>query len=140
MHLCAHATDNSATNLSNKVNKKAEITINHLRTALFNFFCGCSEVRRHLYQSTDCTSRPRERTQRQVFYIGQQTALYRHAIFDKVHKNKADTCLIITSLSNASITAAVKAPHFRQGTPTRCPDYQLTFPMKTTKNNADACL
>ena len=57
--------------------KKPSITINHLLTALFNFFCGCSEVNSHLYQSTDCTSRPRERTQRQVFYIGQQTALYR---------------------------------------------------------------
>mgnify|MGYP004575988741 CR=1 FL=1 len=96
--------------------KKPSITINHLLTALFNFFCGCSEVNSHLYQSTDCTSRPRERTHRQVFYIGQQTALYRHAISDKVHKNKADACLIITSFPNASITVAVKAPHFRQRT------------------------
>lgn len=73
MHLCAHATDNSATNLSNKVNKKAkhnnesvkglhcltffgvfggkQSLISVYRLLCLTFFWG-AEVRRHLYQST----------------------------------------------------------------------------------------
>ena len=67
-------------------------------------------------------------------FISANRLHYTDSLFSlKTTKNNADACLIITSLPNASITAAVKAPHFRQGTPTRCPDYQLTFPIKTTK-------